>query len=312
SDTYFYLPTAFKLGCYSDPDAGPAASRLPLRVELYSDKDKAERIKATLVALPCVEDSERQALRDYLCHDVLLGQQPFVNLAFKSGLKSKFVGDFAAGSASGQQSLPADVVFQDSEVIPDQRLVLRFDMPATSYAIFCEIMKFGIFGQIQVSDSERGMESVIDVRLQLQDLVTNQLMIQHTPPADPAPGATAAAGATPPPATGSLKLQNLLDFPVRVSYLLVHYLDVGKSSRQMFSAETGTLPLAGGQLPGKSDPASTVTFTTKPQQLSVWDETLVETGQLKVLGGTPDDWLGRVNRDPSLQAHTYNVQVQLV
>lgn len=310
SDTFYYLPTTFKLGCYSDPDAGPGASRLPLRVELYSDKDKAERIKATLVALPCVEDSERQALRDYLCRDVLLGQQPFVNLRLRSGLKSKFIGDFAAGTPTGQQSLPADVVFQDSEVIPDQRLVLRFDMPATSYAIFCEIMKFGIFGQVQVSDSAKGMESVIDVRLQLQDLVTNQLMIEHTPPAQP--DAAAPEGSTPPPAAGSLKLQNLLDFPVQVSSLKVHYLDVGKSSRQIFAAETSTMSVPGGQLPAKSEPASTVTFTTKPQQLPVWDETVVETGQLKVIGGTPNDWLTRVNRDPSLQAHTYNVQLQLV
>jgi hypothetical protein len=322
SDTFFYLPTTFKLGCYSDPSAGPEASRLPLRVELYSDKDKVERIKATLVALPCVEDSERQALRQYLCHDVLQGQQPFVNLTLKSGLKSKFLGDFAAGSASGQQILPADIAFQESEVIPDQRLVLHFDMPASSYAIFCEIMKFGIFGQVQVSDSEKGMESVIDVRLQLQDLVTNQLVIQHTPPEVPktdgaaAPQVSAPTASTPsaatPPATGTLKLQNLLDFPVQVSSLTVNYLDVGKSSRQIFSAESVNLPLPSGQLPAKSDPASTATFTTKPQQLTVWDETVVETGQIKVQGGTPEDWLARVNRDPSLQAHTYNVQLQLV
>src|SRR5215471_3470741 len=313
SDTFFYLPTTFKLGCYSDQSAGPEASRLPLRVELYSDKDKVERIKATLVALPCVEDAERQALRDYLCHDVLQGQQPFVNLTLKSGLKSKFLGDFAAGSATGQQILPADIAFQESEVIPDQRLVLHFDMPASSYAIFCAIMKFGIFGQVQVSDSEKGMESVIDVRLQLQDLVTNQLVIENTPPAPPkSDGAAAPQGSTPPAATGSLKLQDLLDFPVQVSSLTVNYLDVGKSSHQIFSAETASLPLPSGQLPAKSDPASTVTFTTKPQQLTVWDETVVETGQIKVQGGTPEEWLARVNRDPSLQAHTYNLQLQLV
>jgi hypothetical protein len=318
SDTFFYLPTTFKLGCYSDPSAGPEASRLPLRVELYSDKDKVERIKATLVALPCVEDAERKALRDYLCHDVLQGQQPFVNLTLKSGLKSKFLGDFAAGSATGQQILPADIAFQESEVIPDQRLVLHFDMPASSYAIFCEIMKFGIFGQVQVSDSEKGMESVIDVRLQLQDLVTNQLVIENTPPAPPkadgaaAPQVSGPTPSTPPAATGSLKLQNLLDFPVQVSSLTVNYLDVGKSSHQIFSAETASLPLPSGQLPAKSDPASSVTFTTKPQQLTVWDETVVETGQIKVQGGTPGEWLARVNRDPSLQAHTYNLQLQLV
>jgi hypothetical protein len=318
SDTFFYLPTSFKLGCYSDPSAGPEAGRLPLHVEMYSDKDKVERIKATLVALPCVEDSERQALRDYLCHDVLQGQQPFVNLTFKSGLQSKFVEDFTAGSASGRQTLPADVVLLDPEVISDQRLVLRFDMPASSYAIFCEIMKFGIFGQVHVLDVEKGKDFPINVRLQLQDLVTNQLVIEHTPPQAPKPdGAATPQGSTPPastppPATGTLKLQNLLDFPVQVSSLTVNYLDVGKSSHQIFSAETASLPLPSGQLPAKSDPASTVTFTTKPQQLTVWDETVVETGQIKVQGGTPEEWLARVNRDRTLQPHTYNVQLQLV
>src|SRR5271157_1673267 len=60
ADTFFYLPTTFKLGCYSDVAAGPAGSRLPLQVELYPGPDGNERIKATLMALPCVEDQERE------------------------------------------------------------------------------------------------------------------------------------------------------------------------------------------------------------------------------------------------------------
>src|SRR5262249_31111160 len=47
------------------------------------------------------------------------------------------------------------------------------------------------------------------------------------------------------------------------------------------------------------------------QHLAVWDTSLVDPGQIKVLGGTADEWLTRVNRDPSLQSHQFRVQIQL-
>lgn len=313
ADTFFYLPTSFKLGCYSDIVAGPAASRLPMQVELYPGPDGNERIKATLVALPCVEDQERDVLRSHLCDDVLQGQQPFVNLEMKSGMEAAFIEDFTAGTETGQQSLPSNIACQPVEVVPDQRLVLRFDMPAASYSIFCEILRFGIFGKVKLSDSSKSMEALIDVRLQLQDLITNQLKVELVPPDVPKAAAT-PAGDSPDPAAGAgtLKLQNLLDFPVIPSSVKVHYLDVGKKSRLVFEVETATITLPDSQLPPQSDDNSAFTLPTKPQKLVVWDTTVVETGQLKVDGGTPDDWLNRVNRDPSLQPHDMQYQLQPV
>ena len=313
ADTFFYLPTTFKLGCYSDVAAGPAGSRLPLQVELYPGPDGNERIKATLIALPCVEDQEREDLRTHLCQDVLQRQQPFVNLEMKSGLQASFIADFTAGTATGQQSLPSNIAFQAVEVVPDQRLVLRFDMPAESYSIFCEILKFGIFGKVKLSDPGKSMEAEIDVRLQLQDLVTNQLQVQQIPPDVPtaAPSGPADAPAPAAPA-GTLKLQNLLDFPVIPSSVKVHYLNVANTSHLVFEAETATVTLPDGQLPAQSDPNSTLTFPTKPQQLLAWDATVVETGQLKVQGGAPQDWLDRVNRDPSLQPREIQLQLEPV
>jgi hypothetical protein len=328
ADTFFYLPTTFKLGCYSDVAAGPAGSRLPLQVELYPGPDGNERIKATLIALPCVEDQEREDLRTHLCQDVLQRQQPFVNLEMKSGLQATFIEDFAAGTATGQQSLPSNIAFQAVEVVPDQRLVLRFDMPAQSYSIFCEILKFGIFGRVKLSDPGKNMEAEIAVRLQLQDLVTNLLQVQHIPPDVPsatpsgptdaptptAPATPSGPADAPPPAPpeGILKLQNLLDFSVVPSSVKVHYLNVANTSHLVFEAETATVTLPNGQLPPQSDPNSTVTFPTRPQQLLAWDATVVETGQLKVQGGTPKDWLDRVNRDPSLQPHDIQLQLEPV
>ena len=49
-----------------------------------------------------------------------------------------------------------------------------------------------------------------------------------------------------------------------------------------------------------------------PKRLIAWDETVVEAGQIKVIGGSADDWLNRVNRDPSLQQHEFKVQLQLI
>src|SRR4029453_19276754 len=74
TDTFNYLPTRFKLGYHFeiDPDSGKPLSPLPpLRVEVYRDSGGSERIKATVVALPCIDADERQALRTFLDDQLL-------------------------------------------------------------------------------------------------------------------------------------------------------------------------------------------------------------------------------------------------
>jgi hypothetical protein len=408
-DTFYYLPTSFKLGYYFEKEGGAAGARPPLRVELYRDADGNERIKATIVALPCIEDAERAALRTFLRDNLLQGVQPFIFLEPRSGLQAKFVDDFSAGSASDQRTLPAEISLQVLEVASADRMVLRFDMPALKYPIFCELLKAGIFGRVLLT--ENGLEAQVEVRLQLEDIVTNLVQIEQGGPAEqPAsssvppeassaprpesspPGRrprrgrrptfqdmieiaaaassqrpetssgsreggrltlqdileiaarassergetpssdtpssetpssdTPSSGAgssgsppstTPPPPNGtSLTIRNLLDCGLKISSLTLSLLDLGELSGMVFEAEDLRLLPRGAELPAQADAGSVVSFTVRPKRLIAWDETVVEAGQIKVLGGSADDWLNRVNRDPSLQQHEFKVQLQLI
>lgn len=396
-DTFYYIPTSFKLGYYFEKEGGAAGARPPLRVELYRDAEGDERIKATIVALPCIEDAERAALRTFLRDSLLQGVQPFIFLEPRSGLQAKFVDDFSAGTASDQRTLPAEISLQVVEVASEDRMVLRFDMPALKYPIFCELLKAGIFGRVLLS--EAGLDAQVDVRLQLEDIVTNLVQIEQAGPTDQ-PAAPSAPSATPsaPPATSpappassaprrgreqtiqdilemaarassrtsgssstsqpgkslsfqdileiaarassqrpetsssptastpetsppsaspphdgnSLIVRNMLDCGLRISSLTLSLLDLGELSGMVFEAEDLRLLPSGAELPAHSDAGSVLTFPVMPKRLIAWDETVVEAGQIKVMGGSADDWLNRVNRDPSLQQHEFKVQLQLI
>jgi hypothetical protein len=303
-DTFYYLPTNFKLGYYIQPGTDGAAGRPPLRVELYRSDDGEDRIKATLVALPCIENAERESLRRFLSDQLLQKLQPFVRLEAKSGLQAKFVDDFSSGSAANVQTLPSRIRFQDLEVIPDDRLVLRFDMPAMAYPIFSELLKRGIFGRVTLS--EKDFQAAIEVRLQLDDIVTNSVKVEYHEPAPVSEGASTDSG------KGTISVQNLLDFPLQLSSLDLNLLDTGELSDMILAAEAHQLLPSPQILAPRPDASSKVSFPVEPTTLSAWDQTLVESGQLRVQGGSIDDWLNRVHRDASLQPYDFKAKLQIV
>jgi hypothetical protein len=272
-----------------------------LRVEVYRDSGGSERIKATVVALPCIDADERQALRTFL-DDQLLHMQPFIRLEPKRAIPAVFDQDFTSGPKDDPSTLPVQIVFKALEASPDDRLILSFDMPADQYPIFCDLMKFGIFGRVKLS--EPGVEKQISVRLQLQDMTTNMLQIEQDLPPQP-------ANPDDPPGQATLSVTNLLKYPVQIPSLTLNLLDTGEQSHMTLDAETPQL-LPTGQFPLKLDAGSTAKFSFQAQRVVAWDTTVVELGQLTVLGGTADDWLQRMYRDDSLQPHEFKIQLQVL
>ena len=301
-DTFYYLPTKFKMGYYVAPEGGTLGMRQPLAVELYAT-DGGERIKATLVAVPCIEDSERQMLRAHL-RDILKGLQPFIYLEPRAGLQASIANDFLSNSTAGQTSLPAEIRFEPVEVVADDRLVLRFDMPAERYPIFCSMLKFGISGRVLLA-GEPGFQAQIELRLQLDDIVTNFVSVEQAPATNP--DGTVAINAT-----ATLKVTNVIEHPLSISSLDLTLLDLGEKSGIIFEAEELKLLPSGGTLGGGATPNASTSFPVKAQRLVNWDSTVVERGQMKVQGGSADDWLNRVNRDPTLDKHKYQVMLHVL
>jgi hypothetical protein len=286
-DAFFYLPSRFKLGFYTDG----AATLPPMRAELYAGDGGEERVKVTLVALPDIADDERDAMRSYLRDVVLQRLAPFVGLTPAGGLRATFASDFAAGGSGVSQALPAGIRFGVADVLPDKRLVLSFDMPAMDYAIFCELLRRGLSGQVLLEDE--GVHAGIPVVLSLDDVTTNALGLSHQ---------GMEAGGTP-----ALKVDNLLDLPLVLAALRVSLLDEGRLAGMVFDVEEQTL-LTAQRFEAKTGTSAPLA----PKRLSSWDETVITPPSLRVDGGSVDDWLDRVHRDPSLQPQTFHVQVQPV
>ena len=107
--------------------------------------------------------------------DQLLHLQPFIHLEPKSGIKAEFVQDFTSRSKDDPRTLPVQIVFLPLDVVPDDRLKFSFDMPADQYPIFCELMKFGIFGRVKLL-SEAGLATDVSVRLQLERTQSKKML----------------------------------------------------------------------------------------------------------------------------------------
>ena len=287
-DAFFYLPTAFKLGFYGDAQAGLP----PMRADQYLDEAGGYRVKVTLVALPFIGEAEREELRTYL-RDVELDRMiPYVRLAPAGGLQASFQSELGAGPASDARILPASIRFTAAEVVPDERLILQFDMAATDYALFCELLRQGLRGQVQLA--AEGVRHGVDVRLELDDVVTNALSVGQE--------GVEEEGALPKVLVG-----NLLDLPVELSSVRVGLVDTGQVAGMVFEAEEQEL--ARGQ---RLDPRGTVSLPVTPRGIESWDETVVLLGPARVDGGTPEEWLDRVHRDPSLQPEAFHVKLQAI
>ncbi len=298
ADAFFYLPTAFKLGFYSDGQAG----RPPMRAEHYVAEGGQHRVKVTLVALPHIEDAEREELRAYLRDVVLQRMVPFVRLTPAAGLAATFASDLGSGPAEDARTLPAGIRFTAADAIPDERVVLQFDMEAVHYALFCELLRAGLHGQVLLAAA--GVSEGIDVHLRLDDVVTNAIGV--TQQAEPAP--EGAAEGAPPPASPKLAVANLLDLPVELSSVRIGLVDTGEVAGMVFEAEEQELARA-----QRLEPKAAVTFPIAPRgSIQSWDDTVVALGPVRVDGGSPEDWLDRVHRDPSLQPQAFQVRVQPV
>jgi len=304
ADTFYYLPTAFKLGFYLEHDAG-GAGRPPMRPELYLDSaTDAYRVRVTLVALPFIDDEDREALRAHLQDVVLLRTLPYVGLELRAGLEAEFVADFASGSAEDGQRMPAGIRFTVTEKQPEDRLVLEFDMEAFDYAIFCELLLRGLFGRVTVH--ETGVQESLPVRLRLDDMVSNALTVQL----EGLEAAAATEGAGPDSAPQlRISISNPLAHAVRLSSLQVDLVDRGALAGIVFDAERIDLLPQGQPLAAKPEPTAAATLPFTPKLVSAWDETVVVPGVIGVEPEAPADWLNRVNRDPSLQRHQFRVQV---
>ena len=200
ADQYFYLPTSYKLGFFADDQGGLEA---PISAQIYL-KDDDYRVKVKLVALPYIDDAVREKVRTYICAQVLKGKIPFVRLIPAAGIDCKFASDIvpASDSSTSGQNLPATIQFTAGDnLAPDKRLTFEFDMNASDYALFGEILKHGIRGTLLVQDGA-GFRQGIDVSVKLGEgeVIANSLDFK----------------AEPDTASNTVKvtLNNRLDFPV--------------------------------------------------------------------------------------------------
>ena len=283
ADSFFYLPTAFKLGYGADE----SSTRPPMRAEIYLDDTGQHRVRATLVALPFIDEPDREALRVHVRSAVLQDTIPFVRLSPAAGLTATFLADFSAGD--GTATLPANIKFTPLEVAPEKWLRLQFDMEAGAYPVFCELLRKGIRGRVELKSD--GMQNGVPVLLDLSEVLSDAVRVT-----------TGASDVL------DLSVENAISLPATLSSLRAVLLDTGPVAGLIFDAEEQDLFAAGGQ---RLDGGGKWTGQIAPQQIAGWDEKILSLGPVRVDGGAPQDWLDRVNRDPSLTPQPLRVQVSL-
>jgi hypothetical protein len=283
ADSFFYLPTAFKLGYGADE----SSTRPPMRAEIYLDDAGQHRVRATLVALPFIDEPDREALRLHVRSAVLQDTIPFVRLSPASGLTATFLADFSAGD--GTATLPANIKFTPLEVAPDKWLRLQFDMEAGAYPVFCELLRKGIRGRVELQ--AEGIQNSVPVLLDLSEVVSDAVRV--------------TAGAAD---VLDLSVENGINLPATLSSLRAVLLDTGPVAGLIFDAEEQELLATGGQ---RLDGGGKWTGRIAPQRIAGWDERVLSLGPVRVDGGAPQDWLDRVNRDPSLTPQPLRVLVSL-
>ncbi|MET0693327.1 MAG: hypothetical protein ABWY56_05320, partial [Propionibacteriaceae bacterium] len=302
-DVFFILPTRFKLGFFRGADPEGSEDLSPIRVRQYLDSEQHYRVAVSLVAIPYISDPDRAVLSTHIREVVLQQMLPYVSLEPRAGLEATFVSQFSAGSGDALEVLPETITFKAEEVLPDRRLSLRFDMDAMDYGIFCELLRKGIRGRVVLKE-DKFTES-IDVSLKLDDLVTNGVQVESegfdTPPM--------TQDAPVEPVKRMVRLRNALKYPTRLSTLRVTCIDRGRSAGMVFDAEPLDLLPAEQVLAPRDDPAATVAYEVQPQRIAVWNDTAVSMGTIKVDGGTVQEWLDRVTRDPSLQPQRHSVKI---
>ncbi len=318
ADTFHYLPTHYQLGHYLSPDG--TAALAPMGASLYRAGETDYRVKTRLVAVPGIDDADRDALRSHVRDFVLLGTQPFVRLEPVGGLAADFQSSFTAGP--GGEHLPASISLK-AEVDVDDHLLLEFDMPALQYAIFSELLRKGLHGNVRV-EAPGALQETIPVALSLVDIVAVPRPLSGAPAEGLAEGVFFWQSEPPDAAEGEpaeetearreLTLANRLPYPVRLSSLRLSLLEAFPDLAQIFDAEEIDVLPEAVVLATRGDEAGKdrTTLAFSPRRLAVWNETVVLPGPLLVQGGSAQEWLDRVHRDPTLTPAELSLALELV
>jgi hypothetical protein len=320
-DTFLYLPSRFKLGYFLDPEELVAVP--PVRVKQYQDGEGRQRFKVTLVAIPHVDDADRESLRRHLKDVVLSGQMPFVRLQQAGGLTAEFASNFTSGSGASQRDLPEGIASKVVLLDIDSRLILEFDMAAERYEIFCQLLIHGLRGSVAVSSE---VQNSIPVSLDLTDVITSPVVLATAPEgmADGVllwqEGDRVTEGDDDEPvvvdsgeeAAIDLVMANGLEHPVRLTSVKAVLLDTGSLPGTIWEAEEIDLVSQGARVLAGRDEGDghRLTLPISQSTIAFWNETLIQIGQVKVEGGSPTDWLHRVHQDPSLQAAEFALRLE--
>jgi hypothetical protein len=293
-DWFYYLPTAYKLGFYTDEQGG---LQTPIAAQNYLNGTDDYRVKVKLIALPFIDDAVREKLRAYICSTVLNHILPYVRLIPAAGVSCKFGSDFS-GDSTGGGSLPATIRFTASDLAAEKRLAFEFDMAAFDYALFGQLLRHGLRGTLFFDDGTE-LHQDVEVKMRLDDLIANSVDVAVAP--DIAKN------------TAAVTLGNRLDFPVQLAAAAAFFVKRGVVFPEMvFGSEKVELFQAGGSKFGKKgDPSATGEITIKPTSKG-WNEVSVSLGTIGVQAGSVDDWLNRVNQDPSLKPQEFIVHVNLI
>ncbi len=294
ADVFFYLPACYRLAFYLDGDG--RAVHPPLRPVHYRPPvapgaPVEDRIKVTLTAIPYVDAADRERLRRHIQQVVLRDTLPFVRLA-PAALRAEFQPQFSSGGGV----LPEGIQFRGVAIAADRELSFEFDMGAREYPLFCELLRHGLRGRVLLTAD--GFELAVDALLELDRMVANGLAVRPLP--------ARGDGALP------FTLENLLDHPVAVASAHAFLVDRGSDvvPEMVFHAEAHDLLPGAARLARRGAPGASLELAVPAGDPRVaWDQMAVALGAVAVEGGTPEEWLDRVHRDPTLQPLDFSLQV---
>lgn len=309
-DTYLYVPTSYRCGFFQQSTSQPA--RPPLQVVAYVDSSSGQyRVKATLTAVPFLDDADREALRSHILTRVLKNTMPFVQLQPAGGFSASFAADFGPATAgSGPQVMPANIRYTINAGL-ESVLVFEFDMSALdeSYAIFCELLRRGLSGRVMLKEGAAGLQTSVDVLLRLDQLVGHGVSLQLLKPAAGADGSPPSAIAAP-----QLCVENLLPYPVQIASLVAYEVARGEELLPglVLAAQGQNLLASGPRDLGPAGSSGARLALDLPLWRSElrWKDLVVSLGDVTARAGSAQEWLDRVHQDASLQQHSFRVNVR--
>ncbi len=334
-DTFYYLPSEFKLGYYVDHEGNTVTA--PVQITQTRTEEGDQRFRVTLVAIPHTDHEHLRALREHIVGNVMSGLLPFVRLEPFGGLQAEMVGDFLAPQGGEAIALPSGIISRLVDVDLDDRLVVEFEMAAERYAIFSELLLKGLHASVRVT-SAGGDEALPDsffseripVRLNLDEIRIRPAELKGTLASDAHPGvflrstaadatfeesgestAEAIVVETGEEARIGIAMENTLAFPVRISSVTAHLLHLGELPGNIWGAESRELlpgDIVLGALGDELQPRH-AQWEVGQGSLPAWEETVIEIGDLRVEGLSAQDWLHRVHQDPSLNDAEFRLRL---